>query len=48
MLCASNGVEALAAVGEEVPDLIPLDVVMPEMGGLEFLRRLRALPATSR
>ena len=45
VVCASNGVEALAAVREEVPDLILLDVLMPEMGGLEFLRHLRALPA---
>ena len=45
VLCASNGVEALAAVREEIPDLILLDVLMPEMGGLEFLRRLRSMPA---
>jgi CheY-like chemotaxis protein len=45
VLCASNGVEALAAVREEVPDLILLDVLMPQMGGLEFLRHLRNLPA---
>ena len=45
VLCASNGMEALAAVRQEVPDLILLDVLMPEMGGLEFLRHLRNLPA---
>lgn len=46
VLCASNGVEALAAVREEVPDLVILDVLMPEMGGLAFLRHLRDEPRT--
>ncbi len=41
---ASNGVEALAKAAELTPDLILLDVVMPEMDGLEVCRRLRADP----
>ena len=45
VLQASNGVEALAAVRQQVPDLILLDLLMPEMGGLEFLRHLRSMPA---
>ncbi len=39
----SSGTEALKAVGEEDFDAIVLDVVMPEMDGIETLRRLRAL-----
>lgn len=39
--CANNGVEGLAAVAQRVPDLILLDVMMPKMNGVEFLRELR-------
>jgi len=44
---AANGVEALAKVQEEKPDLILLDVMMPEMDGFEVCRRLKADPATT-
>jgi two-component system, OmpR family, response regulator MprA len=39
---AASGEEALRAVVEARPDLIVLDVVMPEMDGIEVCRRLRA------
>lgn len=38
---ALNGREALERVGRAHPDLILLDVLMPEMGGLEVCRRLK-------
>ncbi|MCI0807291.1 MAG: response regulator transcription factor, partial [Chloroflexi bacterium] len=38
---ASNGQEALFAVRESKPDLIILDVMMPEMDGYEFMRHHR-------
>ncbi len=38
---ARNGCEALALVEWEPPDLIVLDLVMPEMEGMEVLRRIR-------
>lgn len=41
--CAS-GAEALTAARQGVPDLILLDVMMPEMDGFETLHRLRELP----
>ncbi|NLM41518.1 MAG: diguanylate cyclase [Firmicutes bacterium] len=43
---AHNGVEALAMVREEMPDLILLDIIMPEMDGYEVCARLQADPNT--
>lgn len=39
---AANGREALAAVEESTPDLVVLDVMMPDLDGFEVCRRLRA------
>ncbi len=38
---AASGTQALAKVGERAPDAIVLDIKMPEMDGLEFLKALR-------
>jgi CheY-like chemotaxis protein len=39
---ANNGSEALRLIAQAVPDAIILDLLMPDMGGMEVLRRLRA------
>jgi DNA-binding response OmpR family regulator len=38
VVAASNGQEALFVARHEKPDLILLDIMMPEMGGFEFMR----------
>jgi CheY-like chemotaxis protein len=43
---AGSGAEALEAVGRGAPDLVLLDIRMPDMDGHEVCRRLRADPAS--
>ena len=42
--CAYNGKDALTMIPQQVPDLIILDVMMPEVDGYEVCQRLRELP----
>ncbi len=44
---AENGASALAAARETRPDLILLDVMMPDMSGLDVCRALKRDPATA-
>lgn len=44
---ASSGPEALAMMSEMIPDIILLDITMPDMDGYEVCRRLRAKPETA-
>jgi len=39
---ATNGAEGLARYREQRPDLVTLDIVMPELDGVEMLRQLRS------
>jgi DNA-binding response OmpR family regulator len=45
---AANGEEALALAKQELPVVIILDVMMPQMSGVEVCRALRKHPPTSR
>lgn len=44
---AADGEACLAAVAEEPPDLLILDVMMPKLDGFETLKRLKADPAAA-
>jgi DNA-binding response OmpR family regulator len=45
---ALSGREAFEVLAEVVPDMVLLDIMMPEMDGFEVLARLRDDPATKR
>jgi DNA-binding response OmpR family regulator len=46
ILTAQNGREALSVCQQEEPDLIILDIMMPEMDGYEFMRQHRQVKKT--
>ena len=48
VIVANNGAKALELAWASVPDLVLLDVMMPEMDGYEVCRRLKAHGATER
>jgi excisionase family DNA binding protein len=41
----SNGFEGLVQIGQQAPDVLILDLLMPGMDGFEMIRTLRANPA---
>jgi CheY-like chemotaxis protein len=43
VVAAESGTQALALVGDAKPHVVLLDVTMPEMDGMETLKRLAAL-----
>jgi DNA-binding response OmpR family regulator len=47
VLAARNGREAVELTGAHLPDLVVLDVAMPELSGLEALAQLKAAPLTT-
>ncbi|HEU4883156.1 MAG TPA: response regulator, partial [Longimicrobium sp.] len=47
VLGAETGGEALRLAEERVPDLVLLDMGLPDMTGLEVVRRLKAAPHTA-
>lgn len=47
VVCAQDGTSALEMAKTQKPDIILLDVVLPDMDGREVCRRLRSSPDTS-
>lgn len=46
ILAARDGIEAMAAIEREKPDLVLLDVMMPRMSGFEVCQKVKSNPAT--
>jgi CheY-like chemotaxis protein len=46
LVIANDGRQAIAKANDEHPDLILMDVMMPEMGGFEACAHLRSVEAT--
>lgn len=47
VLVARDGLQGLALAREQHPDVILLDVALPDVSGLEVCRQLKADPSTS-
>lgn len=45
--CAYDGLEVFRCLEERVPDVLVIDRIMPGMGGLEVIRKLKESPATA-
>ncbi|MPZ43666.1 MAG: response regulator [Betaproteobacteria bacterium] len=45
---AASGAQALAALGQRQPNLMLLDINLPDIDGIELTRRLKAAPAWAR
>jgi len=45
---ARDGAEALDRIGRRAPDLLVLDLMLPQMLGLEICRRMRSNPETAK
>jgi len=47
VLCVGNGAQALRKIAESRPDMVLLDVIMPEKNGYEVCEAMRSDPATA-
>lgn len=47
VMSAYSGAELLSSLEKDKPDLVVLDIMMPQMDGLEVLTRLKAAPDTA-
>jgi CheY-like chemotaxis protein len=47
IIAASSGAQAIALCQSDKPDMVLLDIMMPEMDGYEVARKLRAEPVTA-
>jgi len=46
IFCADNAEEGIKRITEEKPDLILLDIMLPDMDGISVCRKLRSGPVT--
>ncbi len=44
LMSASNGLDALRQMNNSKPDLVILDIMMPEMSGIELCQKIKAEP----
>jgi len=47
VVTATDGAEGLQKIGEQLPDVVITDSIMPVMDGFAFLQKLKERPATS-
>ncbi|MFN0280294.1 MAG: response regulator [Pyrinomonadaceae bacterium] len=45
VVCAVDGIDGLAKMAENAPDIVFLDIAMPQMDGYEVCKRIRSNPA---
>jgi len=48
LVFATNGKEALEKINERIPDLLVLDLLMPQMDGFEVIKLLKSNPRFSK
>jgi CheY-like chemotaxis protein len=47
VVTAADGAEGLQKIGEQLPDIVVTDSIMPGMDGFAFLQKLKEQPRTS-
>lgn len=45
LLEAANGIQALEVIRNDLPDLVLLDIMLPDMNGVEVLKKIKTDPA---
>ena len=48
VVTCSNAVDAVAIAGDSEPDIILVDIIMPELNGLQVIERIKANTRTAR
>ncbi|MFH1283059.1 MAG: response regulator [bacterium] len=47
VMCASSGLEGLEQLIKEKPDMVLLDIMMPQVDGYEICRKIKQSPSTA-